>query len=305
MPNRAPRNLRLACLAFALIALPAAAQSVAPGTVTSTASLTGIVQFNTDFDQGGDFDWVGGIAAASLTRQFTREFSAGVSVQYLYEDWKFSSNNVAFGGNSPWSTLNRPILGANFTYAAAPDLVVSFLPTFGWSYDTAASASDGQVYGALATVTKVFSPTLVLGLGGGVFRDVGKTRGFPFLIVDWKIDDHWKIANPFPAGPAGGAGLELVYAFDERWQLAGGATYRSYRYRLGNSGPYADGVGENNGIPTFARLTHRFGAASRVDFYAGLMLGGKLKVYNNGGNEVASDDFKTAPILGLTLATRF
>lgn len=297
---------RLASLTFAAaFAASAAAAQTPVGTVESSVAISGIVQTGTDLDAGGDFHWGGGIASASISRQFTPQFNAGVSVQYSYEEWKFNSDNVAFGGQSPWSNLSRPVLGVDLTYAATEDLVFSLSPTFGWSYDTKASASDAQVYGALLTATKVFSPTLTLGLGAGVFRDVGKTRAFPFLIVDWQINDKWSVANPFPAGPAGGAGLEVVYAWNERWQIAGGATYRSYRYRLAHDSPYPDGIGESRSIPVFARLTHKFGKASRVDFYAGVLLDGKLSVDDAGGNEVASDQYNAAPVLGLTLATRF
>jgi hypothetical protein len=293
---------------FALTAAFGAAHCVAQspvGTTETSVAISGITQTGTDLDAGGRFHWGGGIASASIARQFTPQFNAGLSVQYSYEEWKFNSDNVAFGGQSPWSNLSRPVLGVDLTYAATEDLVFSLSPTFGWSYDTKANASDGQVYGALLTATKVFSPTLVLGLGAGVFRDVEKTRAFPFLIVDWKIDDRWSVTNPFPAGPAGGAGLELVYAWNERWQIAGGATYRSYRYRLAHDSPYPDGIGESRSIPVFARLTHKFGKASRVDFYAGVLLDGKLTVENAGGSEVASDQYQAAPVLGLTLASRF
>ncbi len=305
MPIRISRTSPYAALAFAMATSPALAQTAAPGTVTSSASLTGIVQFKTDLDDGGDFHWGGGVAAGTITRQFTQDFSAGFTAQYTYEDWTFSSNNVAFGGKSPWSTLSRPLLGVNLAYAAAPDLILGLVPTFGWSYATAASAGDAQIYGALATATKVFSPRLVLGIGAGVYRDVGKTRAFPLVIIDWKLDDRWRISNPFPAGPSGGAGVELVYDPNERWQLAGGATYRSYRYRLAHASPYPDGVGESNSIPVFGRVTYKFGKDSRVDLYAGWLLGGKIKVYNTSDNEVASDDFNAAPILGLTIASRF
>lgn len=298
------RRLASLTLAAALAASTAAAQTPV-GTVESSVAISGIVQTGTDLDAGGDFHWGGGIASASISRQFTPQFNAGVGVQFAYEEWKFDSSNVAFGGQSPWSNLVRPLLSLDLTYAATPDLVFSVMPTFGWSYDTQASAGDAQVYGVVATATKVFSPTLTLGLGAGVFRDVGKTRAFPFLIVDWQINDKWSVANPFPAGPAGGAGLEVVYAWNERWQIAGGATYRSYRYRLAHDSPYPDGIGESRSIPVFARLTHKFGKASRVDFYAGFLLDGKLSVDDAGGNEVASDQYNAAPVLGLTLATRF
>ena len=56
------------------------------------------------------------------------------------------------------------------------------------------------------TASKVFSPRLTLGLGAAVFHRIDETEVFPFPVIDWQIDDRWKLMNPFEAGPAGGAG---------------------------------------------------------------------------------------------------
>jgi hypothetical protein len=300
-----PIRITALALSTALIATSAAAQTPAPGTITTDATLSGIVQFDTDLDRGGDFHWWGAIASGSVTRQFTPEFAAGLSLRYGYEEWSFSGSNVAFGGKAPWSNIARPTIGATFSYAVTPDVILGLVPSFGWAYDTGASASDGQVYGALLTATKVFSPNLVLGIGAGVYREIDKTSAFPFLVINWKIDEHWRVSNPFPAGPAGGAGLELVYGFDNGWELAGGGTYRNSRFRLASDGPYPDGIGETRYYPAFGRLTYRFSPATRLDFYAGALLGGKLTVKDSGGNDITNDEFKAAPVIGMTLASRF
>ena len=132
-----------------------------------------------------------------------------------------------------------------------------------------------------------------------------KTKVIPFVIVNWQINDKWKLTNPFRAGPAGGAGLELAYAIDDDWDLAGGGTYRDYRLRLKNSGPNANGIGQNQGIPLYARLTRKLGATGRLDLYAGATVAGTLKLRDPNGNTLVSSDYKAAPFVALTLAGQF
>jgi len=153
--------------------------------------------------------------------------------------------------------------------------------------------------------TKVFSPKLILGLGAGVFRQIDETKVFPFVIVNWQIDDKWRLTNPLRAGPAGGAGLELAYALDANWELAGGGTYREYRFRLKDDGPVPGGIGENRGIPLFARLSRKLGQKGRVDLYAGAVVGGRLEVTSADGNTTISSDYRAAPLFGLTAAMDF
>jgi hypothetical protein len=128
---------------------------------------------------------------------------------------------------------------------------------------------------------------------------------FPFLVINWRITERLRLGNPLQAGPAGGAGLELAYAFSERWEVGGGGSYRSYRFRLKNDGPVPNGIGENRFIPVFARLTHKFDRATRVDLYAAAFVDGELTVSRANGNDLYRDDYKTAPAIGLALSHRF
>ena len=298
------RSAAAVVLTFALAAGPASAQTMKPGEVSASTSVTAVAELNTDLDRGGSFRWGAGIFAGTLTRQFTPELAAGFTVRYSYEAWKFD-NPAAFGGKVPWDNLNAPNVAINFSYAVAPDFSIGLSPTLGWSYESGASTGDALVYGAIVTATKVFSPALVLGVGASVVRQIDETKAFPFVIVRWQIDDHWVLANPFPAGPAGGAGLELSYAWDENWEIAGGGAFRSYRFRLSDTAATPNGIGENRFVPIFARVTRKLGPRSRLDLYAGISAGGRLSTENSNGGALVQEDYKTAPVLGFTLSHRY
>lgn len=282
----------------------ASAQGRNPGDVTGSASISGIAQLETDLDNGGNFRWSGGVVAGSLTRQMSREFSVGLLLRYDYEHWSFSTPN-AFGGTAPWGNINRPRVGLNFGYQPTADLAVFVAPQIEWDYETGASANNAKNYGAIVGATKVFSPTLVLGLGAGVYRQIDENKVFPFLIVNWQIDDKWRLRNPLQAGPAGGAGLELAYAIDAHWEVAGGGSYREYRFRLRDDGPTPGGIGQNRGVPLFARLSRKLGPKGRIDLHAGAVVGGRLEVADASGNTSASSDYRTAPLFAITAAFDF
>ncbi len=298
------RSSVIAMLTAAFLPITLLAQMPQPGVVSASASLSGIHQFDTDLDHDGDFRWSGAIASGSVARQITPQFSAGLALRYDYEDWRFS-HPVAFGGIAPWTRLNAPNIAINLSYAFDSDLLLGVSPLFGWAFESGAKASDALTYGALFAATKVFSPSLTLGVGAGVVRQIDDTKVFPFAIVRWQIDDRWQLGNPFPAGPAGGAGLELTYAPDDQWEFAAGGARRSARYRLDDAGTTRGGLGENRVFPVFARVARNFGAHTRFDLYAGVALRGRLLLADSSGDTVARDDYSTAPLIGLTLAHRF
>jgi hypothetical protein len=282
----------------------ALAQSAAPDRVSLTASLTGIGQFDARLDQGGNFSWNGVIVQGAATRQFTPEFSAGVSLRYCYESWQFDTPS-ALGAAAPWGHINRPAVGFRLSQQIGPQLGVFIAPEFEWSYESGASASDAKNFGAVFGATRFFSPTLVLGVGAGVFRQIDKTRVFPLLIVNWQIDDQWRVSNPFQAGPAGGAGLELVRSLGSQWELAAGASFRDYRFRLRHDGPAPDGIGRNEGVPVFARLTRQLGPQGHIDLYAGAVTAGKLRVLDSSGATLSSSSYHPAPLFAASATLNF
>ena len=293
------RCSRVAALGLLAAAVSAHAQRAAPGEVTTTLNATVVGQASTDIDGGGSFDWVGARVGIDVRRQFTPALSLGFNAAYGSENWSFDSPS-AFGPVAPWGNVLRPSIGLSLGYALAPDLSMFVAPQLEWSYESGASASQGQNYGAVFGVNKVFSPTLFAGVGVGVFRQIDDTRYFPFFIVNWKITDQWRLSNPVQAGPAGGAGLELVYDFGGGWELAGGAAYRDYRFRLRSDAPVPNGLGRNTGIPVFAKLTHKFGPAAQIDLYAGVVANGQLRVLDASGSTVQQSDYGTSPLLALS-----
>lgn len=289
----------------ALAAFPAVAlaQGLPVGATVFNASATAVAQLESGLDRGGDVRGAAFFASVGATRQFTPELTAGASFRYEFEDWSFPGANV-FGG-SPWGQIHRPGVAATLVYAHASGYAFTAIPSVQWAYESGASTGDALNWGAILAVSRRFSKDLMVGIGAGVFREIDETEVFPVVLFDWKIDDRLRLGNPYQGGPAGGAGIEITWTANDRWELAGGAAWRTFRFRLDRDGPTPDGIGEREQLPLFARASYRPSTGSRLDFYAGVSLAGKLTVYDRDNRELVSEDHDPAPLLGITFQSRF
>jgi hypothetical protein len=147
-------------------------------------------------------------------------------------------------------------------------------------------------------------PDLMLGVGTGIFERLDQSEVFPYVVVDWKINEQLRLTNPFRAGPVGPAGLELVYTPDGAGDGCGRA-YRSYRFRLDDSSVVADGIGEVDFWAPFVRVGWRLGEHYRFDINGGATVGGSIAIEDENGNQLGETDYDTAPFAGVTLSGRF
>lgn len=282
----------------------AASQTLSPGVQVVSGSLTGVTQLSTNLDQGGNFSWYDAGARVNVLRQFNTAFSAGINFGYSHQGWSWS-NPKAFGGQAPWEGINNTQIGLNLGYNPTADWRLGVMPIVQWRAEDGVGTANSAVFGGVFSAAHTFSPDLTLGLGAGVFREFDQTKTFPYLVINWKITPKLTLANPLPAGPAGGAGLELSYAFNQDWKFGVGGAYRQDRFRLNDSGLFAGGVGQNTYIPIFARASYSFTPQTSLDFYLAAMAGGQVKVTSADGNQTLSDNYSTGVGLGLNLSHRF
>ena len=270
----------------------------------SSVSVSGLARLRADIDGGGDFSVNAGAVRAKLGRAFDARTSADVSVSYVYEDWHFGTPN-ALGTTAPWGTVHQPSIGASMRYAYSDTLAFLVAPQVEWNYETGASASDGLSYGAVVGAIYTWSKSLTVGAGVAAFRQVNRTQVFPILIVNWQINDKLTLSNPLEAGPTGGPGIELSYEISEPWDIGVGVAFRDTRFRLRRDGPTPNGIGQEKGVPIFAHLAFSPSRALSVDFYAGAIVDGNMRVLDSNGATLSSSDYKTQPVLGIRASYAF
>lgn len=299
--------LAMTTLSFgAWVVSPSAmSQNLPVGAQVVSGSVTGVTQLSTNLNQGGNFSWYDAGARINMLRQFNTEFSAGLSVGYSHQGWNWGGDNKAFGGSAPWQGINNTQIGLNLGYSPTADWRLGLMPIISWRGEDGVGTGGSAVYGGVVSAAHTFSPNLTLGLGAGVFREFDQTNTFPYLVINWKITPKLTLANPLPAGPAGGAGLELTYELNQAWKFGLGGAYRQDRFRLNNSGTYAGGVGQNKYIPLFARASYSFTPKTSLDLYLAAMVGGQVKATTADGSLIQSDNYSTGLGIGVNLSHRF
>lgn len=297
------RSAGLALVAAACGALPGLlhAQEAAWSTF---GSATTVYQGSAKLDGGGDYSAWTTILRTGVLGDLGGGKRAGLVLNYDYSDYKFSAP-AAFGGAAPWGAVQRYGVAAPLSFTRPDGWTLGLTPSVDWIHEKGADVGESLTWGAVATVTRSFADGDRIGLGLAAFDRIGETRVFPLLIVDWRLSERWRLANPLPAGPTGPAGLELDYRLDGDWNLGLGAAWRSTRFRLKNSGPVANGIAEEVGVPVFLRASRSFGPGSTLYLYGGVVTAGRLSVMDASGRVLRETDFGTAPLFGATFSMRF
>jgi hypothetical protein len=304
LPLRLEVSRRAAATAF-LVALATAGAAHAQSTGWRPfVSVTPVYQGKGDLDGGGDYSAWSAIVRAGVSGSIGGANRAGLTFNYDYSDYSFS-NPAAFGGVAPWGVVQRYGVAAPLFFAVPDAWVLSVVPSVDVLRENGADAGESLNWGGIISATRVFGDGNRVGFGLGVFERIEKTSVFPLLLIDWKLTDRWRLVNPLTAGPTGPAGLELDYRLDSGWNVGLGAAWRTTRFRLSETGPVPNGIGEERALPVFLRATRSLGQGMSLNLYAGVITNGRLRVEDPSGNELREVDFDPAPILGATFSARF
>jgi hypothetical protein len=298
-------------IALAAIALPghADAQSTSPGGRDRSKtgyrfSYTPIYQLETDLDSGGSFDVQRHFLRFDIARFLDRHWTVGLGLSVDYERWNFS-DIAGLAGVDLWDEIFRPGISVPVFYSPGEKWRFGVIPSIDFAGATGAETSESLSYGAVLTAAYAVRPGLMVGAGTGIFERLDQSEVFPYLVIDWKIDDRLRLTNPFRAGPVGPAGLELVYTPDDTLEMGVGGAYRSYRFRLDDSSAVADGIGEVDFWAPFLRVGWRLGNHYRLDINGGALVGGSIAIEDENGNDLGDTGYDTAPFIGVTLKGRF
>lgn len=314
MLRSSPFHMRLALLMILVLmamAGPADAQPADPDSTKAVPpqtsyrfSYTPIYQFESDLDSGGSFDVQRHFLRFDVSRSIDPHWMVGLGLSFDYERWDFSGIGT-LAGIDLWDEIVRPGINIPIIHATANGWRLMIIPSLEFTGASGAETSESLSYGTVLAVMHSFWPNLMIGLGAGIFNSLDEWEVFPYLAIDWQINDMFKLSNPFQAGPAGPAGLELVFTPTDSWEMGVGGGYRSYRFRLDDSSAVADGIGEVEFWATFLRVGLRLGERYRLDLNGGALFGGRIAIDDEDGNDLGETDYDTAPFVGVTIKGQF
>ena len=268
-------------------------------------SITGAYEGKGDLDQGGDFSVWSTFVRAGVARDLGGGSGVGVTLNYDYTDYSFS-NPVAFGGVAPWNVVQRYGVAVPLSFGLSDGWSVGFVPSVDWFRENGAKSGDSIVWGAIVSATKRFADGNRLGLGVGVYDRIEKTGVFPFLIVDWRLSDRWRLINPLAAGPTGPAGLELDYLLGGGWndRRRRGVSLHALSPERERPGAERRRRGARACRCSCARPT-RSAIRWRFTSTPASSSAGELRVDDSSGNRLRKVDFDPAPFFAATFTGRF
>lgn len=286
---------------------PALAQETGPAgpPVGWTSQVDGLAlwQGEADLDTGGSFEARRVFLRGGGIYRFATGNSVGVFASLGELQYDFSGVAPA-----PWGDIRDLRLSVPVRLRLDSGASVFLVPSLRYDYEDGASQSDGETYGALAGITWEAGPNLTIGPGFGAFTELGADDDwdiFPILLVDWRINDQWRLSTGDAIGATQGPGLSLRYQHTDDLSFALGARYENVRFRLDGTGPAPGGVGEDEAVPVVISMRYEPTPFASFTAYAGAEFGGSLTLENAAGAVISRTDYDTAPVAGLAFRLRF
>jgi hypothetical protein len=264
-----------------------------------TLSLSVIEQYGTDAGQSR-FEASRQLFRAEKNLVRNRKIISKLSLSQSASDYGFSGP-AADPWSDPWGQIQETGAGLSLILPGSGNWSWFMAGNLDWSREKGADADDGLVYGIIGSAAYASRSDRRLGLGVGVFEGLEETKIFPYATVTWRLKEDLTLQNPLRTGPAGPAGLELVFNASEKWEVGAGGAYRSFRFRLDKEGVAPDGVGQITGVPAWVRASWQVSRELELGFYSGALLAGEATIKDDTGRKLNSRHFDPAPLAAVTL----
>ena len=269
-----------------------------------------IHSFRTSIDGGGAFSTQTAFATGQLGVPVGKGFIVGAQVAWQGDWYSFDGpNQVSLSAQRrPWGDVQSfAVSGTVGRRVDAWWFHAVFSTRF--SFEEGASLGSSFNPGGIAGFQYTFSPGLKLGLGilvNARLEDDPLIVPIPYL--HWEIVEGLILSNSiapeaYPRGP----GVELAWRFRPQWSLALGGRWEYRRFRLNDDGAALrrGGVGEDEGVPLWLRLTWRATPNLRADLLGGASLVNRLRLTDASGATLRSEGTDSVPMLGAFVSYRF
>jgi len=258
-------------------------------------------QFDTDLDNDqGSFSVDRWRLDAGTRIPFSDAFALAVAAEAEWSRYDFDTFGTAVAGLGDDA---EDLLTAQFGMIGFYELNDTWEVVAGgsiaWGGDVDASFSDGLGGNGLLGLTYRFTPNFSLTPGVlALSRLDDDALIIPVLGMDWQINDAWRLRS---IGP----GAELTWQAGEQWGVFLRALYRSRDYRLAPDASQPSGVLRERSFPVSLGLEWKPSSTVTATVFGGAILGGNLRLQDDGEREVFDEDYDVTPIVGASLKVLF
>jgi hypothetical protein len=270
-----------------------------------TFSLTGGYLYQLEADVGSArFSVQRANAGLGLTTEIADGIDLSFSLGLNFDDYEFDGVG-AFA--SPWEDVITLSAGAIGSFQLDDKAAIFGGPIFRLAREAEVEFDDdAMMYGAVIGYKRQWLDNLRAGLGIGIISQIeDDARYYPIISLDWRFTEDWSVRSTSGLGVSTRPGLELVWGFSEGWEGALGVAYENHRFRLDEDGIAPDGIGEDTAYPIWVRVSYAAGDQLRLDAYGGAYANGELELEDEAGHHIASKDYDTAGVFGVSVNFRF
>lgn len=261
--------------------------------------------FSSDLDDG-DGDVSVWRAGASLDMSFPIGATTNLGASFRAERWGFDFGDAtAFDSadGQPWDDVTDLAFLLSLRHQWNDRWSSAIGGGIESGFADGADFNDSISGGGFVTASYKFNESLTAGLGVSV-RTVleDNTQVVPFLILDWKIADQWRLTT----SPGISRRLiGLAYTPCEQVTITLGGGYERLDFRLDDSDPAPEGVGRYQRIPVGLEVTWNVSRQFGVSIYGGAQVWQQYELDNQNGDQLAKDDAGIAPFFGAAVEWKF
>ena len=264
-----------------------------------------VYQSSASLDEGGDMSAGRYFISGGLGKVFASRWRVSGAIGYGEDRYDFSGSS-GFAALDPWERIRELRFSVPVQYFANSDWTVYAIPSLRFNAESGADLNDGTNGGLITGAAYRVNDRLTIGPGLGVFTELEDSASiFPILIIDWKITDSLSFETGRGFAASRGPGLQLRWNASSSWTFALGGRYEKTRFRLNDSGPVPDGIGQDRAVPLFALAEYAFSKDTVVSLLGGAEVGANLRLEDSSGDYITDTDISTAPFLGATFRMRF
>ncbi|MGH0030516.1 MAG: hypothetical protein ACQGVC_12045 [Myxococcota bacterium] len=217
----------------------------------------------------------------------------GFDADYTVIGYDF--DDIATG--EPWETVHVVRLTPTFEISVTDEWSIVTGPFIEFSGEDDADFGDTISGGGLFGVGYRMSDDLSLGLGLVVRSEIeDDVYVQPWVRASWDATDDLNVS--LGTGSRRGGQLRVGYTFLDDFEAAFSGGFRRERFRLDDSGPTRDGVGQEEAIVGSLNLVWNFFENASAEVYVGLTADGEFRLENSRGHKIIDSDYDDAAMGG-------
>ncbi len=234
-------------------------------------------------------------------------FKLAPIVSYQFSDYTFSDLFAPGGRKMDDTAVHIGRATALLQYKFDDQWTIYGGPSGSFAFQDGADFGDSLSGGGLAGFNYRFNDRLDVGAGFGIFSKLNDSPFLlPFITANWQFADPWSLRVGFQeVAGNGGFGGEVTYDFKNNWMVGAGVQVEQKRFRLKDNGPEPGGVAQDRNVPIYAKVTWQAHEKVAVELIGGVVVGGNIRLEDNGGHRWGDIDYDPSAVIGLRAILRF